>query len=107
MRAGAVEFDHRLGRESKRDERGDDRARAGAADIVEVVREHQVAAAELFAQQRLDPGEELERDQPADSAAVDREQFLRSGRSDASFKSGLRVRHLGAIPAKETDNEHH
>ena len=68
---------------------GDDGARRGPADQVEMVRQPEsVAAAAAFAQQRLDPLEEGDGDDAARTAAIESKD-LPFGRPDAGIRSDL------------------
>ena len=65
-----------------RNQRRDDRARARAGDVIEVVGKHEIAPLEPFAQQAFNFGEKLDGDQAANSSAVYREQLLGTGSID-------------------------
>ena len=67
-------------RHAERQAGSDDRAGAGARDVVEVVGEAKLGSAD--AQDLLDLEQDLQCDHAADAAAVDREQLLGPGASE-------------------------
>src|SRR5207237_1360546 len=77
-----IEIANAIDAEPEGHQRGDDRARAGAGDVVKVVGKHELAASARDSQRLLDLREDFDRDDPADAAAVAGEQFMRGGAMD-------------------------
>src|SRR5881227_1024879 len=64
---------------SECDQRRDDRSRAGAGDIIEIIRENELWIPATFAQLRFYPWEDFDIDNSANAATVACEQFPRAG----------------------------
>ena len=74
--------------ESQRDERGDDRAGTRSRDIVKVIGQHEVGFAARGAQLLLNFCEDFNGNDPANAAAVAREQFAGPVLASLSLNEG-------------------